>query len=351
MKIEVIRRDYMSFEQNITKTLTDLIEIHSPTGYHREVMDYIRKELDDAQIPYIETVKGAILATLKGEKEEGRLFSAHVDTLGAMVKSIKSKGSLEFTLLGGYMYNTLESENCWIRTSEGKLLSGTVQTTKPSVHIDGGEARSLERKQETMEVIIDEKVSSADDVKALGVSVGDFIFMEPKLRILENGFIKSRYLDDKASVSILMEAMKTLKKDKTEKTLHFFISNYEEVGHGAKAALPEHLTEFIAVDMGAPGNGQNSSEFKVNICAKDSSGPYDYDLRRALETLCEDEHIPYATDIYPFYGSDASAALGAGYDIRAALIGPGVFASHGYERTHMESMKATYDLIVSYARK
>ena len=341
----------MSFEQNIGKTLTDLIEIHSPTGYHREVMTYIRKELDDSKITYKDTVKGAILATLEGENEEGRLFSAHVDTLGAMVKSIKGKGSLEFMLLGGYMYNTLESENCWIRTSHGKLISGTVQTTKPSVHIDGGEARSLERKQQTMEVIIDEKVSSAEDVKALGINVGDFIFIEPKLRILENGFIKSRYLDDKASVSILLEAMKTLKKETLNKTIHFFISNYEEVGHGAKAALPDHLTEFIAVDMGAPGNDQNSSEFKVNICAKDSSGPYDYELRRTLEMLCEEENIPYATDIYPFYGSDASAALGAGYDIRTALIGPGVFASHGYERTHMESMKATFDLIVSYAKK
>ena len=341
----------MSFEQNISKTLTSLIEINSPTGYHREVMDYIRKELDDSGIVYKETVKGAILATIKGKSEEGRLFSAHVDTLGAMVKSIKSKGSLEFTLLGGYMYNTLESENCWIRTSAGKLISGTVQTIKPSVHIDGGEARSLERKQQTMEVIIDEKISGTDDVSALGIHVGDFIFIEPKLRILENGFIKSRYLDDKASVSILLEAMKTLKDESLNKTLHFFISNYEEVGHGAKAALPENLTEFIAVDMGAPGNDQNSSEFKVNICAKDSSGPYDFDLRTALEELCETENIPYATDIYPFYGSDASAALGAGYDIRAGLIGPGVFASHGYERTHMESMKATYDLIVSYAKK
>ncbi len=341
----------MSFEKNISKTLTNLIEIHSPTGYHKEVMEYIKKELDDSGITYKETVKGALLATFKGDNEEGRLFSAHVDTLGAMVKSIKSKGSLEFMLLGGYMYNTLESENCWIRTSEGKLISGTVQTIKPSVHIDGGEARSLERKQQTMEVIIDEKVNGIDDVKALGIRVGDFIFIEPKLRILENGFIKSRYLDDKASVSILLEAMKALKDEPLKTTLHFFISNYEEVGHGARAALPDKLVEFIAVDMGAPGNDQNSSEFKVNICAKDSSGPYDFELRSALENLCETENIPYATDIYPFYGSDASAALGAGYDIKTALIGPGVFASHGYERTHMDSMKATYDLIINYAKK
>ncbi|WP_312650782.1 M42 family metallopeptidase [Proteiniclasticum sp.] len=341
----------MTFEQNITQTLRNLIEINSPTGYHGEVMAYIRKELDNSGIPYEVTVKGAILATISGENKEGRLFSAHVDTLGAMVKRIKGKGSLEFTLIGGYMFNTLESENCLIRTSGNRLISGTIQTTKPSVHIDGGDARTLERIQSNMEIIIDEKVSCEDDVKDLGIRVGDFVFIDPKLKILGNGFIKSRYLDDKASVSILLEAMKTLKDTPLKSTIHFFISNYEEVGHGAKAALPENLVEFIAVDMGAPGNNQNSSEFKVNICAKDSSGPYDYDLRRTLEDLCESENIPYETDIYPFYGSDASAALGAGYDIRTALIGPGVFASHGYERTHMESMKATYDLIVSYAQK
>ena len=341
----------MSFEQNISRTLRNLIEINSPTGYHGEVMDYIRKELDNLGIKYEVTVKGAILATIRGENKEGRLFSAHVDTLGAMVKCIKGKGTLEFTLIGGYMFNTLESENCLIRTSRNRLISGTVQTTKPSVHIDGGNARTLERNQENMEIIIDEKVESADDVKDLGIRVGDFVFIDPKLKILDNGFIKSRYLDDKASVSILLEAMKTLKDKPLKSTIHFFISNYEEVGHGAKAALPQDLVEFIAVDMGAPGNNQNSSEFKVNICAKDSSGPYDYDMRRTLEELCENENIPYATDIYPYYGSDASAALGAGYDIRTALIGPGVFASHGYERTHMESMKATYDLIVSYAQK
>ena len=341
----------MSFEQNIRQSLKNLIEINSPTGYHKEVMEYIRTQLDQLDIPYKVTVKGAVLATLKGESTKGRLFSAHVDTLGAMVKSIKGKGTLEFTLIGGYMFNTLESENCMIRTSKGRLISGTIQTTKPSVHIDGGNARSLERIQENMEIIIDEKVSDAEDVKALGINVGDFVFIDPKLMMLENGFIKSRYLDDKASVALLLEAMKELKDKPLKKTLHFFISNYEEVGHGAKAALPEDLEEFIAVDMGAPGNNQNSSEFKVNICAKDSSGPYDFELRCALENLCEEEGIPFATDIYPFYGSDASAALGAGYDIRTALIGPGVFASHGYERTHMDSMKATFDLMVNYAQK
>lgn len=341
----------MIFENKIKNTLKSLIEIHSPTGYHHDVMKYIENTLKSMDVSYITTNKGAVLVTLSGKSSEGRLFSAHVDTLGAMVKSLKSKGTLEFTLIGGYMYNTLESENCMVMTSSGKTYSGTIQTIKPSVHIDGGEARSLERKQETMEIVLDEKVFSAQDVKDLGIEVGDFVFIDPKLQFTDSGFIKSRYLDDKASVAVLLEAIETLKTESLEKTIHFFISNYEEVGHGAKAALPEHLSEFIAVDMGAPGNNQNSSEYKVNICAKDSSGPYDYDLRRTMETICKEKDIPWATDIYPYYGSDASAALGSGYDIRAGLIGPGVFASHGYERTHMESLKATYDLIIELAKR
>lgn len=341
----------MIFENKIKNTLKSLIEIHSPTGYHHDVMKYIENTLKSMDVSYITTNKGAVLVTLPGKSSEGRLFSAHVDTLGAMVKSLKSKGTLEFTLIGGYMYNTLESENCMVMTSSGKTYSGTIQTIKPSVHIDGGEARSLERKQETMEIVLDEKVFSAQDVKDLGIEVGDFVFIDPKLQFTDSGFIKSRYLDDKASVAVLLEAIETLKTESLEKTIHFFISNYEEVGHGAKAALPEHLSEFIAVDMGAPGNNQNSSEYKVNICAKDSSGPYDYDLRRTMETICKEKDIPWATDIYPYYGSDASAALGSGYDIRAGLIGPGVFASHGYERTHMESLKATYDLIIELAKR
>lgn len=340
----------MQVEAMIKSYLSDLVQIDSPTGYHGEVMAYIGKELKKHAIPFHTTNKGAVVVTLKGRSEEGLLYSAHVDTLGAMVKSIRKKGSLELTLIGGYMFNTIESENCTVRTKKGARISGTVQTTKPSVHIDAQEARKLERSQENMEIILDEKVFSDEDVRTLGINVGDFVFMDPKLKILENGFIKSRYLDDKASVAILLAVIAALKEEDLPRTLHFFISNYEEVGHGAKAALPENVVEFIAVDMGAPGNNQNSSEFKVNICAKDSSGPYDYELRNRLEDLCEKEGIPYTIDIYPSYGSDASAALGAGYDIRTGLIGPGVFASHGYERTHMESMKATYDLMVSYAR-
>jgi len=219
------------------------------------------------------------------------------------------------------------------------------------VHISGNEARELKRTPENMEVIIDEKVSSKEDVEKLGISVGDFICIDTRFRITDSGFIKSRYLDDKASAAALLYCIKYIHEHKLELpyTINFFISNYEEVGHGATAGIPEKTKEFIAVDMGAPGLDQNSSEYSVCIYAKDSSGPYDYELRQRLVDVCSKNSIPFKIDIYPFYGSDASAALSAVWDVKTALIGPGVFASHGYERTHMESLEATTRLVLQYA--
>lgn len=176
--------DIMSSEKSMLRTLETLINCHSPTGYHKPIMNLIKDELTKMQVPYKETNKGALAVTLSSDNLRGRIFSAHVDTLGAMVSAIKSNGTLEFTLLGGYMYQTLESENCSIRTKEGKEISGTVQTIKPSVHIHGNDAKTLERKQENMEIVIDEKVSSMEDTIALGINVGDFVFMDPKLKIL-----------------------------------------------------------------------------------------------------------------------------------------------------------------------
>ena len=202
-----------------------------------------------------------------------------------------------------------------------------------------------------MELILDEKVFNKEDVEKLGINVGDFVCLDSRTTITETGFVKSRHLDDKASVSVLLYTIKYLIENEIELpyTTNFFISNYEEVGHGAAAAIPENTKEFISVDMGAPGPNQNSTEYAVCICAKDSSGPYDYNLRKKLITLCKEKSIPYAIDIYPHYGSDASAALSAGWDIKAGLIGPGVYASHAYERTHLDAIKATTELVINYA--
>ncbi|MCD3351550.1 M42 family metallopeptidase [Clostridium botulinum D/C] len=337
--------------QILMNYMENLLTIPSPTGYTEKVMDYVKNQLDIVKAPYKETNKGAIIVTLKGKNDSyQRTFSAHIDTLGAMVKEIKSNGKLSLTLIGGFMCNSIEGENCTILTLENKKYSGTIQTIKPSVHISGDDARNLKRNEENMEIILDEKVFSKEDVLNLGINVGDFIAFDPRTTITENGFIKSRHLDDKASAAILLYTINHIINNNINLpyTTNFFFSNYEEVGHGASACIPNNTKEFISVDMGAPGLNQNSSEYSVCICAKDSSGPYDYSLRKTLINLCQKNNIDYKIDIYPHYGSDASAALRAGWDLKTALIGPGVFASHAYERTHMDSIISTLNLVLQY---
>jgi len=341
-------------EEKIKYYLKNILSIASPSGYTQKIMDYIKDELRILKVPYYITNKGAVVATLKGKNNEyQRTLSAHVDTLGAMVKKINDSGSLALDPIGGYMMNSIEGENCIIETIDGKTFTGTIQIIKPSVHISGNDARELKRIPENMEVILDEKISSKKEVEEFGISVGDFICFDARTLFTEKGFIKSRHLDDKASVAILLYAIKYILENKIELpyTTNIYISNYEEVGHGASAAIPEKTKEFISVDMGCPGLDQNSSEYSVCICAKDSSGPYDLEMRKKLTELCKKENIDYKIDIYPHYGSDASAALRAGWDIKTALIGAGIFASHGYERTHIDSILCTLDLIIKYCSK
>lgn len=340
-----------NYTDSIIKYLSNLLKIPSPTGNTEAISNYLISEFINLKVDYSLTNKGAILVKFKGKNSSyGRVFSGHVDTLGAMVKEIKSNGTLGIIPVGGFMMSSIDGENCSVETIEGKIYSGTIQNIKPSVHISGDEARNLKKTPENMEVVLDEKVFSEKDITDLGINIGDFISFETRTIFTETGFIKSRHLDDKASVALLLTTIKYLSTHdlKLPYDTYFFISTYEEVGHGAKAGLPDNAKEFIAVDMGAPGLTQNSSEYAVCICAKDSSGPYDLNLRKNLIDICKSNNIDYKIDIYPNYGSDASAALAAGYDVKTALIGPGVFASHAYERTHMDSMNATLQLILNY---
>lgn len=333
--------------------LEKILKIPSPSGHTEYVKEHILKELKSMDINYQVTHKGAIIATLEGETtNEHRTISAHIDTLGAMVKEIKSNGRLKFDPIGGYMMNSVEGENCIIETQDQKQYTGTFFTTKPSVHIHS-DAKKTDRNVDNMEVLIDEKVSNTEEVQRLGISVGDFIFLDPRTQISENGFVKSRHIDDKAGVAIMLGMMFDFKNKKNIPfyTTHFFFSNYEEVGHGASASIPEKTKEFLAIDMSTPGEGQSSTEFHVTICAKDSTGPYDFSLRKKLVDLAKEHKINYKVDIYPYYGSDASAALRAGNDFKAGLIGPGVYASHGYERTHMDAINNTLKLGIQYLHR
>ncbi|OZV12232.1 aminopeptidase [Tissierella sp. P1] len=338
----------------IVKNLEELLKIPSPTGNTEKAVSLVEEKFKELGIVTKRTTKGALIATIEGKNKDKEVtLSGHVDTLGGMVKEIKGNGRLKITQLGGYVWNTIEGEHVTVETLDGKTYTGTIMTTKASSHVHGEGTKTIERNSDNMEIRIDEKVSSKEDTLELGINVGDFVYFDPRVVVTESGFIKSRHLDDKAGViSILGIAKHLVDNNITPNyTTNFFISTYEEVGHGASASIPEKTFEFIAIDMAAPGEGQTSDEFSVTICAKDSTGPYDLELRKRLIDLAKEEEINYKIDIYPFYGSDGSAALRAGYDFKVGLIGPGVDASHSFERTHIEAIENTIKLGIAYLTK
>ncbi len=338
----------------IINKLSDLLKIPSPSGDTEKAIQFVEDEFKSMGISTYRTNKGALIGTIEGLNTDKEVtLSGHVDTLGGMVKEIKSNGRIMFTQIGGYVWSTVEGEYVNIENSGGKRYSGTILTTKASSHVHGEETKTIERSMKNMEIRLDERVSSKEDVESLGINVGDFVFFDPRVTVTESGFIKSRHLDDKAGVVSILGIAKYLVENniKPKYTTNFFISNYEEVGHGASAAIPEKTFEFIAIDMAAPGEGQTSDEFSVTICAKDSSGPYDLELKKRLVTLAKENDLSYQIDIYPYYGSDGSAALRAGHDFKVGLIGPGVDASHSFERTHKEAIENTIKLGILYLTK
>ncbi|MFC2947199.1 M42 family metallopeptidase [Virgibacillus sediminis] len=334
-----------------TKALIkELVSIPSPTGNTQKAVKFVEDYLNDLGVETKRNRKGGLLATLPGRNNtEHRMLTAHVDTLGAMVKEVKNNGRLRLDLIGGFRFNSIEGEYCEIQTTKGDIFSGTILMHQTSVHVykDAGEAK---RNQENMEVRIDANVDSAEDVRELGIEVGDFVSFDPRVQLTENGFIKSRHLDDKASVAVLLKLIKRLKEENIQLpyTTHFLISNNEEIGYGGNSNIPSETVEYLAVDMGAMGDGQSTDEYTVSICVKDASGPYHYELRKHLTEIAENHQIGYKLDIYPYYGSDASAAIGSGHDIIHGLIGPGIDASHAFERTHESSLANTEELLYHY---
>ncbi|MFC5700341.1 M42 family metallopeptidase [Cohnella faecalis] len=329
--------------------LEKLLRTPSPSGFCMEVMSVVEEEVRKLGYEMETTPKGNGIVTITGVGGGAALgLTAHVDTLGAMVRSIKPTGMIRFTPVGGYSMHTVEGEYCLVHTRDGRSYEGTVLSTKPSVHVYS-DMRDLKRVEENMEIRIDESVRTKEDVEKLGISVGDFISWDARTRILPNGWVKSRHLDDKASVAALFGLLKWLKRSgsKPSRNVKIIFSTYEEVGHGS-SYLPPDIDEMIAVDMGAIGDDLQTTERDVSICAKDSSGPYDYGMTTRLIELAKREGIAHAVDIYPHYGSDASAALRGGSNIRAALIGPGVHSSHGMERTHADAILGTASLLLAY---
>lgn len=337
--------------QYLTDFLVSLLDTPSPTGRTDPAIAMLEKELAEyEEISLSRTRKGSLVAAWNVESSLPPVaLTAHVDTLGAMVKAIKPNGRLQITRIGGLMLNAVETEGCWVFASNGGKVRGSLLSNAASVHVFGAKATELKRDEENMEIRLDAVTSSAAETEGLGICVGDYVAFDPRVEVT-NGFIRSRHLDDKACVAVLAAAIRALKEAgmSPSRSVIFHFSNYEEVGHGAAAGIPPEVHELVTVDMAAVGPGQESDEFHATICLKDSGGPYHHGLSNRLRRIAEEHDIPYKTDVYPYYGSDGEAFWRAGGDVAVALIGPGVDASHNYERTHVDSLAATTKWILGY---
>ena len=334
-----------TYTRYITDELKSLTSIPSPSGFTKEVTAYVHNVLTNMGYePYFSN-KGNVHVTLGGEGHP-LLLAAHLYTLGAMVRSIKSNGRLRPTTLGGHQWTTCDGENCTVHTRDGKVYTGVVLNTEPSAHVAD---EKPERKEENMEILLDENVDTKEATKALGIQVGDIIAMDPRTTVTESGYIKSRFLDDKLSAAILLGLAKMVKEEHLQlnRKVSLLFTVYEEVGHGG-CFIPDDTEEMLPVDMGCVGADLECTERQVSICVKDSGGPYNYDVTSALVCTAKENNIDFAIDVYPHYGSDVEATLKSGYDIRHGLIGPGVYASHNYERSHIDGVKNTLALLKAY---
>ncbi len=342
-----MKRDYAVYS---AEKAIELIGIDSPSGYTREAADWVKNEFEALGYKAEITVKGGVIIDLGGEdKDDALLLQAHTDTLGGMVAEIKGNGRLRITNLGGLRAENCETENVRVHTRDGKIIEGTMQICNASVHVNTSYT-DTKRTFDTMEIVLDEDVKNSDDTRALGIEVGDIVCFDPRAKITESGYIKSRFLDDKLSVGILLGLARFIKDSgiSLARRVYAHVTVYEEVGHGGSASVPAGVTESISVDMGCVGNGLACTERTVSICAKDSRGPYNYDVVSKLIAAAKKEGAEYAVDVYPLYGSDVEATLSAGVDIRHGLIGAGVYASHGYERSHIDGVLNTLKVLKGY---
>lgn len=336
--------------KRIFSLASDILAIPSPSGYTKDVIDFLVKLCEEQGFAYERMNNGSLVVSIKGETDYTVGLGAHVDTLGAMVCAINGDGTLKFDRIGGPVLPTYDGEYCEVITREGKKYTGTFLCKAQAAHVHKGSG-TMERNTDTMIVRLDEVVHSKDDVKKLGICNGDYIALDPKTTVTPSGYIKSRFLDDKLSVAIIFELLKHLKEENiTPKyNLKVIISTFEEVGFGS-SYIPK-IDEFLAVDMGCVGEHLEGSEEKVSICAKDSGGPYNYEMNTKLINIAKELKLDYAVDIFPYYSSDVTAALKAGHNIKGSLIGSGVAASHGMERTHLKGIINTFELVKGYVLK
>ncbi len=337
-------------KEYLKRVLVDLLNTPSPTGDTEWAVTFVQNELDALGIPCRRTIKGAVLASWEGlNSTKPRALTAHVDTLGAMVTKIKPSGRLAITNIGGIMWPTIDSEGVTIATRAGRQIRGSVVFVNGAVHVNKSAATAA-RDSQNLEVRVDERTTSAEETRMLGIDVGDFVYLDPRVEATDSGFIRSRFLDDKACVACMLAAAKALRDANITpaQATTMLVSNFEEVGHGGADSLPEDLYEMVVLDMACVGDGLQGDEFHCSVCVKDSSGPYSKELTDKLRTIADKRGIDVKTDVYPFYGSDGSVYWRAGGQAQVALLGPGVDTSHGYERTHMDALLDTASLVAEY---
>lgn len=342
---------YEAYMPYVTEVLRGILAKDSPSGFTRQAADYTIEQLRALGYEPKLTNKGGVFCEIGGAENSekgGLLLSAHIDTLGAMVQQIKGNGRLQLKNIGGLMASNVETEFAKVYTRDGRTYEGTIQLANASAHVNGAVGSTV-RTFDNVELVLDEDVKSAEDTKALGIEVGCYVCVNPKTVITESGYIKSRFLDDKLSAAILLGIAKWIKEEKIElpRKVYMHFTVYEEIGHGAAGIRPDGVNEILGVDMGCVGDGLACTEKDVSICAADSAGPYDYDINCRLIALAKENELSYAVDVYPHYSSDCTVAVHC-FDVRQALIGAGVYASHGYERSHLEGVKNTFALLCAY---
>lgn len=341
--------DFQHMIPCLKETAHAILEVDSPTGFTARAVERAEQMARAMGYETRRSKKGNLTILVEGRDRAHTVgLCAHVDTLGLMVRAITSAGELMFTKVGGAVLPSLHGEYCKIYTRDGRVYTGTILSLSPAAHVFD-DARTRPQDEQNMYVRVDEKVRSAEDVRSLGIEVGDYICYDPKTVFTDSGFLKSRFIDDKGSVSILLTLLRWMKENgkRPRCNVEITFTVYEELGHGGATFSP-NLEELLAVDMGCVGADLNCDEYHVSICAADSSGPFDYGMVSRLLSLARENGIPAVLDVYPHYSSDVAVAWKSGLDAPAALIGPGVQASHGMERTHLEAMLGTMSLVERY---
>ena len=336
-------------EETCLQFFRELINVDSTTGQYEKIQALLCRILDEMGYPYHTLHKGGVIADLGGEGDP-LVVTAHLDDIGLMVRHINKDGTLQVCPVGGLYPFYCVTENVRIYTRSGQVITGTICRTPNSIHVTEDELRqTLPDFRTNVCVVVDADVHGEQETRSLGIETGDMVALEPRFT-LANGYLKSRFIDDKACVSVLLSSMKTIKEQNLplSRKVYAYFAVYEEIGHGT-TWLPSGTKDILALDIAPTGPDQNSDEHKVSIFAKDSRFPYHYGMTRELQNLAIRENIDHVMDIFtPHYGTDGDASILAGYDIRHAAIGPGTANSHGYERTHIDGLRSTYQLLMAY---